>query len=71
MAKPRKPTRQEVFLDNLMKEAKGREAKDALRKFAAAVEELTAFFGPFDAMKHFVKMGILITFAKEKETPQP
>lgn len=69
--KTAKPTKQDLYLDDLLKSVKGKEGKDAVRVFAAGVIDLVDRFGRKDAMTLYVRAGMLITLAKDEGTPKP
>ena len=64
--KVKKPTKSEMLQQEIRLTVKGREGKQALDEFIEAVNKLVSFFGKRDAMQLFVKVGMLITFAKEE-----
>ena len=66
IAKPKAtPTKSEILHQDMRAAIKGREGKQAVDEFVAAIHSLIDALGKQDAMSLFVKAGILTTLAKD------
>jgi hypothetical protein len=69
-AKVKKPTPAETWREEIKKSVKGKQDRQAVDAFAAAIDALVAAFGKTQALTIYTKAGMLITLAKE-EAKQP
>lgn len=73
MPKTKKPTKQDLHIEEMLSHVKGRESKAAVRAFADAVCDLIDRIGWSDAITIHMKAGGLYTLARKAagDPPKP